>query len=194
MKIRTIILLAFILGGLSQFSVGATLSGGERYRSLEEFEQTAQSFQPNVATSEWKFILAAPEIGQEAAEGTGRMVCATKVSYCLRIWSDSETAVEFITADPPTSAVLSEVGVVVVVHKSFAGWSIRDHLKFVAYGIHPSIGCQLATNTDTHETIEAEEVFLTVQIEEGGRGISNMAYQTLKLDGDKLSKVILGSY
>jgi hypothetical protein len=171
-----------------------SVSQDVRYSSLENFEQSVLSARLAQESNDWKCLLSAPEIGQPRAPGTGHLVSAPQVATCQRIWNNGDMAIEFLTAEPRTSAAPTELGIVVLLSKSQRGWSIQDYLKFTAIGHYANVSCQLATSVGNGYEIRPEDVFVTVEITKGGRGISHVEYQTLKLDGTKFLRVIPSKY
>lgn len=161
-----------------------------QYSSLINFEHSVLSSKLARESNQWRCLLSAPEVGQPNAPGTGQLVCAPQVTACQRIWNNEDLAIEFLTADPPTSAARTELGITVLLSKSERGWCIQDYLKFTAIGHYASVICYLATSLGNgYSQIEPAEVYVTVEIHEGGRGISHVEYQTLSLNASKFVRV-----
>ena len=166
-------------------------SGTSRFTSLSQFEQSVRNFEPSKEKNNWAYLFSAAEVGEPDDPETGTIVIAPHISDVKLIWNNDDTAVVFATANPPTNAARSEIGVVILLTRVKNQWSISDYLKYTGIGHYSDVTCELATSVGSGNKLDqANDVFLTIKITEGGRGLSHSEYQTLQIVNEAFTRCI----
>ena len=101
------------------------------FDSVDGFVTAMKAFQPVASKGELASLFTMTEMGEE---NRGKAIAAPVIESCAIIWSDDKSALLFATANPPTVATHSNIGVLFLLIHRRDGWQIADLLRFIATG------------------------------------------------------------
>ena len=168
----------------------ADLTRQSTFASPEAFVESAKGCTPSTAKGLMATIIAIPDIGQDIHD---KMIAATKVQSCEVLWSDETAALVLATANPPTEATRSAVGVLFFLVQKNNKWRIADLLRFKAMGKYADVSAELTAGVGTgyHLGKEGMEPVITVKKSHGGRGYTFLTFASFTIKAAKLKRVDL---
>jgi len=172
-------------------TTSAALDRESRFDSIAGFVDAIKAFEPAQASSWMAYQFSAVELGQPEEESTGSIVRAPHVLSCATLWNNEDTAVVFATAEPPTSATRSTVGVLFLLHSYDKKWRIVDEKKFTAAGRFASVDGKLTAGADSDRALDPEGVVITVTESHGGAGLSYQLSSSFRISGASLVRADL---
>ena len=168
----------------------ADFSRTSPFKSVASFVAALQGFRPAKANSDLSPLFTVREIGQPEDPKTGRPICANSVKTSVALWSDDTHALVFATAEPPTEATYTEVGVLFVLSQVNEKWTITDCLKFEAIGKYAEISASLTADAGNSGRASVPP-FVTVTELQGGRGGTHEISASYTLNASKLRRLNL---
>ena len=135
-------------------------------------------------------LMAIPDIGQG---NHGKIITATKVQSCEVLWAEDTAALVFATANPPTEATRSAVGVIFYLVQKDGKWRIADLLRFTAIGKYAEVTAEQTANAGSGYCLgkDGMEPVVTIKESQGGRGYSYMTSASFTIKAAKLKRVDL---
>ena len=98
------------------------------------------------------------------------------------LWSSSDKAIIWATAQPPTEATASKIGVVILATLHDKHWIVSDSICFTATGKYCEAKAEI---TSSASTLSYDDPVITITLFQGGRGYSYSEAFTYSLDNGK---------
>ena len=173
-RIVKMMTLFFALAAFVSALEGSELNRESVFDSVEEFVTAMKTFQPAASKGELASLFKTPEMGEE---NHGKSVAPLVIQSCEPIWSDDKTALLFATANPPTIATPSSIGVLFLLVRQRGQWRIADLLRFTATGKEAEVSAEQTAFAGSGRQLGSEgfRPVVTVKESQGGRGY---AYNT----------------
>jgi hypothetical protein len=187
---------AFLALAIAAFLLAARagdLTRSSVFESVEAFVTAATAFQPATTKSDLSALFTVPELGQPEDSKTGKPIAAKSIKASTALWSNDSHALVFITADPPTDATRSAVGVLFLLSHTNKSWRIADSQRFTATGKYGGVSAELTAGTGSgyHLGSDGMRPVVTVKESHGGRGYAYQAYASYTFNGSKLRRLEL---
>ena len=158
--------------------------------SVDRFVTAMKVFQPATSKGELASLFTIPEMGEE---NRGKPIAAPVVESCDTIWSNDKSALLFATANPPTVATESHIGVLFLLFHQRDGWRIADLLRFTATGKDAGVSAKLTAFAGSGRQLGSEgfDPVVTVNESQGGRGYAYETCASYTFAGSKLKRLEL---
>ena len=129
-------------------------------------------------------------ISDRDEDDQGKLVPAIAIKACANIWSDDESALVFGTANPPTYATRSSIGVLFLLVHHRDAWRIADVLRFAATGKEAEVSAELTAFAGSGRPLGSKGFVpvVTVKESQGGRGYAYDTCASYKFVGSKLKR------
>jgi hypothetical protein len=158
----------------------------------------AAAFQPAAAPPgdrDLAALFTVRELGQPEDPKTGTPVAAKVIESAVALWSNDSHALVFVTANPPTDATRSSVGVLFLLRRTKGAWRIVDSRRFTAAGKDAGVSAELTAYAGTGYQLSSGGMkpVVTVGESHGGRGYAYQLSASYSLDdgGSKLKRLEL---
>lgn len=137
------------------------------FPTIEQFKKAIWALEAGATKDAIGSLFTVPEPGQPEDPDTGKPVAAKKIGNCDILWQNEEAAILFASAEPPTRATRSAIGVLLSLKKREGQWQIADLKRFIATGKYAMVAAQKASYTeDRHDSAP----IISVSELQGGRG------------------------
>lgn len=185
--------LALALGASILRADAGDFARSSAFDSVEAFVAAAKAFQPATTKSDLSALFTVRELGEPEDPKTGTPIAATRIESSVALWANDSQALVFATADPPTSATHSAVGVLFLLSHNHKSWRIADSQRFAATGKDAGVSAELTADTGTGYDLGKERMdpVVTVKESQGGRGYAYQISASYTLNGSKLKRLEL---
>ena len=180
-------LLFFGLAAFVAVAEGSELNRDSVFDSVDGFVTAFKAFQPAGTKGKLASLFTIPEMGEE---NRGKPIAAPAIESCELIWSDDKSAFLFATANPPTVATDSRIGVLFLLVHQRDGWWIADLLRFTATGKDAGVSAKLTAFAGSGYQFGSEGFAPVVTVNEshGGRGYAYETCASYKFADAKLKR------
>jgi hypothetical protein len=144
------------------------------FDSVDAFVATVKAFQPAASRGDLSSLFT---ISDRDLDEHCTSVTALAIESCATIWADDKSALLFATANPPTIATHSSIGVLFLLVRQRDHWQIADLLRFTATGKEAEVSAEQTAFAGSGRELGSEGFapVITVKESQGGRGY---AYRT----------------
>ena len=151
-----------------------------KFKSTEQFVESAKNFHPIERPSEFSYLFSAPE---EGVEGYGKTVFANQIHGVTELFLSSNQCAYFIDSYPQTEATGSCVAGLFVLSRGQDGyWKIRIAERFFATGVCGRIECKVLKRPNKDNQTQSL-VFQIKEIDAGRRMVLDERVYTLAYTG-----------
>ena len=157
------------------------------FDSVAAFVSAARAFKPATTKSDLAALFTVRDGGQPEDSKAGTPIPAVSVESCDVLWSQEASAVVFATANPPTEATKSAVGILFLLRRLHERWHIFQYVQFTASGKYAEVTAKVTGYSGTG----GPQPYFTVTESQGGRGYSYQLSGTYTVDGPRLKRVEL---
>jgi len=157
------------------------------FDSVAAFVSAARAFKPATTKSDLSPLFTVRDGGQLEDPKTSTPIPAVSVESCDVLWSREASAVVFATANPPTEATKSAVGILFLLRRLHERWHIAHYVQFTASGKYAEVTAIVTGDSATG----GPQPYFTVTESQGGRGYSYQLSGSYTVDGPRLKRVEL---
>jgi hypothetical protein len=167
-------ILFFALAAFVSATEGSELNHESVFDSVDAFVATVKAFQPAASRGDLSSLFT---ISDRDLDEHCTSVTALAIESCATIWADDKSALLFATANPPTIATHSSIGVLFLLVRQRDHWQIADLLRFTATGKEAEVSAEQTAFAGSGRQLGCEGFapVITVKESQGGRGY---AYRT----------------
>ena len=160
------------------------------FDSVDGFMTGMKAFQPSASKGDLSLLFT---ISDRDEDEHPKPVSALAIESCDTIWSDDNSALLFATANPPTVATHSSIGVLFLLVRQRSHWRIADLRRFAAIGKEAEVSAELTAFAGSGRQLGSEGFAPVVTVKEshGGRGYAYQTYASYKPTGSKLKRLEL---
>jgi hypothetical protein len=181
----TFLILAFAAFALR--TLASEFTRWSDFDSVAAFVSSARAFKPATTKSDLAALFTVRDGGQPEDPKTSTPISAVSVERCDVLWSREASAVVFATANPPTQATKSAVGILFLLCRVHDRWQIAQYVQFTASGKYAEVTATVTGDSATG----GPQPYFTVTESQGGRGYSYQLSGTYTVDGPRLKRIEL---
>lgn len=183
-------LLIIFASNLTNSAGAAEFNRWSTFKSPEAFVEAAKAFKPDTNPTDLSPYFTIRDLGQPEDAKEGNPVAAPSISNCTVVWSDNTHALLFATAEVPTWATRSKLGVLFLLACRHEQWQIDDLRQFTTLGKDAGVYVGLAAEAGAGLQLNSEDRLpvVTVVESQGGRGYSYEVHVSYTFHGSRLQR------